>query len=67
MGVPNSQLTTIFSAKCQLTTIFWANYQLTIVFLAKYQLTVNPIHTLFQVSRKISYTMIWLKLACIYL
>ena len=53
MGVPNSQLTTIFSAKCQLTTIFWANYQLTIVFLAKYQLTVNPIHTLFQVSHKI--------------
>ena len=43
MGVPNSQL----------TTIFWANYQLTIVFLAKYQLTVNPIHTLFQVSHKI--------------
>ena len=42
------------------------NYQLTTVFLAKYQLTVNPIHTLFQVSHKISYTMIWLKLACTY-
>ena len=66
MGVPNSQLTTIFSAKYQLTTIFLANYQLTTVLLAKYQLTVNPIHTLFQVSHKISYTMIWLKLACTY-
>ena len=29
MGVPNSQLTTIFSAKYQLTTIFLANSQLT--------------------------------------
>ena len=29
MGVPNSQLTTIFSAKYQLTTIFSANSQLT--------------------------------------
>ena len=32
MGVPNSQLTTIFSAKYQLTTIFLANSQLTINF-----------------------------------
>ena len=39
MGVPNSQLTNIFSAKCQLTTIFWANYQLTTLFWTKYQLT----------------------------
>ena len=29
MGVPNSQLTTIFSAKYQLTIIFLANSQLT--------------------------------------
>ena len=30
MGVPNSQLTTIFSAKYQLTTFFfWTNSQLT--------------------------------------
>ena len=29
IGVPNSQLTTNFSAKYQLTTIFWANSQLT--------------------------------------
>ena len=29
MGIPNSQLTTIFSAKYQLTTIFLANSQLT--------------------------------------
>ena len=29
MGVPNCQLTTIFSAKYQLTTIFLANSQLT--------------------------------------
>ena len=29
MGVPNSQLTTIFSSKYQLTTIFLANSQLT--------------------------------------
>ena len=29
MEVPNSQLTTIFSAKYQLTTIFLANSQLT--------------------------------------
>ena len=29
MGVPNSQLTTIFSAKYQLTTIFLANSRLT--------------------------------------
>ena len=29
MGVPNSQLTAIFSAKYQLTTIFLANSQLT--------------------------------------
>ena len=29
MGVPNSQLTTIFSVKYQLTTIFLANPQLT--------------------------------------
>jgi len=29
MGVPNSQLTTNFSAKCQLTTVFLANYKLT--------------------------------------
>ena len=29
MGVPNFQLTTIFSAKYYLTTIFWANSQLT--------------------------------------
>jgi len=29
MGVPNSQLTTNFSAKNQLTTIFLANSQLT--------------------------------------
>ena len=29
MGVPNSQLTTIISAKYQLTTIFLANSQLT--------------------------------------
>ena len=29
MGVPNSQLTTIFSAKYQLTTIFFAKSQLT--------------------------------------
>ena len=29
MGVPNSQLTTIFSAKYQLTTIFLANSYLT--------------------------------------
>ena len=29
MGVPNAQLTTIFSAKYQLTTIFLANSQLT--------------------------------------
>ena len=36
MGVPNSQLTTIFSA----------NYQLTTVFSAKYQLTVNLTSTL---------------------
>ena len=32
MGVPNSQLTTNFSAKYQLTTIFWANSQLTTKF-----------------------------------
>ena len=32
MGVPNSQLTTIFSAKYQLNTIFLANSQLTINF-----------------------------------
>ena len=29
MGVPNSQSTTIFSAKYQLTTIFLTNSQLT--------------------------------------
>ena len=29
MGAPNSQLTTIFSAKYQLTTIFLASSQLT--------------------------------------
>ena len=29
MGVPNSQLTTIFSAKYQLSAIFLANSQLT--------------------------------------
>ena len=29
MGVPNSQLTTFYSAKYQLTTIFLANSQLT--------------------------------------
>ena len=32
MGVPNSQLTTIFSAKYRLTAIFWANSQLTTYF-----------------------------------
>ena len=32
MGVPNSQLTTILSAKYQLNTIFLANSQLTINF-----------------------------------
>ena len=37
MGVPNSQLTTNFSAKYQLTTIFWANSQLT----TKFRLAIN--------------------------
>ena len=36
MEVPNSQLTTNFSAKCQLTTIFLANSQLTILILVSY-------------------------------
>ena len=36
MGVPNSQLTTIFEG----------NYQSATIFLAKYQLIVNPIRTL---------------------
>ena len=40
MGVPNSQLSTIFSAKCKLTIIFLANSQLTTNF-GSYQLSLS--------------------------
>ena len=36
MGVPNSQLTTNFSAKYQITNIFFANSQLTTLILVSY-------------------------------
>ena len=45
MGVPNSQLTTNFSAKYQLTTIFLANSQLTTILVSYYYSSSNTLRT----------------------
>ena len=61
MGVPNSQLTTNFSAKYELTTILGANSQLTtkrgwllaFTFLQRILFRHNPIQIFFAAARQL--------------